>query len=107
MESWKAGGGGFRWLSEDIIGYAYDENFIVDPNKPFYGEEILRFDAMLSYTTRIKGVWTRFQVNVDNLFDESGTFPRSAVGDLQGNPYYGRQQVREPRNFQFTATFKF
>ena len=112
LDGW-ALGGGFRYLSEDIIGYAYDVDsiedgsFVVDPNKPFYGEEILRFDAMISYTTRIKGVWTRFQLNVDNLFNEVGTFPRSAVGDLQGNPYYGRQQVREPRNFQFTAMFKF
>ncbi len=100
-------GGGVRWQSDDIVGYAYDENFIVDPDKPFKGEEILDVSGSLSYTTTIKGVWTRFQINIRNLFDNDGMFPRSAVDDLTGNPYYGRQQVREPRSFQFTTTLKF
>lgn len=100
-------GGGVRWQSKDIVGYAYDENFIVDPDRPFYGEELLDVTANLSYTTTIKGVWMRFQLNVSNLLDKDGTFARSAVDDLMGNPVYGRQQVREPRSFRFTTTFRF
>jgi hypothetical protein len=49
----------------------------------------------------------RFQLNVNNLLDKDGTFARSAVDDLTGNPYYGRQQVREPRSLFFTTTLKF
>ena len=100
-------GGGVRWQSSDIIGYAYDESYVVDPDKPFKGDDILDVTGQLFYQTTIKGVWMRFQLNVRNLLNEDGMFPRSAVDDLTGNPYYGRQQVREPRNFLFTTTFKF
>ena len=100
-------GGGVRWQSEDIVGYAVDENNIVDPDRPFYGEELLDVSGNMSYTTTLWGTWVRFQLNVNNLFDKDGTFPRSAVDDLTGNPYYGRQQVREPRSFIFTTTLKF
>lgn len=104
-------GGGVRWQSRDIIGYAYEdvsaENPVVNPDKPFKGEDILDVSGQIFYQTTIKGVWMRFQLNVRNLLDEDGTFSRSAVDDLTGNPYYGRQQVREPRSFLFTTTFRF
>jgi hypothetical protein len=114
MKGWGVGGG-VRWESSDIVGYAFDVDslndptrpVVVDSSKPFEGEDILDVSGWLSYTTTINGVWMRFQLNVTNLLDEDGTFPRSAVDDLTGNPYYGRQQVREPRSFVFTTTFKF
>ncbi|HSH09658.1 MAG TPA: TonB-dependent receptor plug domain-containing protein [Oceanipulchritudo sp.] len=106
LEGWGLGGG-VRWQSSDTIGYAYDENYVVDPNKPFKGEDIMDVTGQVFYQTTIKGVWMRFQLNVTNLLDEDGMFPRSAVDDLTGNPYYGRQQVRQPRSFFFTTTFKF
>lgn len=100
-------GGGVFWQSKDIIGYAYDENFIVDPRRPFYGEKLFDVSCNVSYTTTIWGASVRFQLNVQNLFDDTGTFARNAVDDLSGNPYVGRQQVRQPRNFFFTTTIKF
>ena len=114
MKGWGVGGG-FRWESSDIVGYAFDESslndpkrpVIVDPSRPFYGEELLDVGAWLSYTKTIKGLEMRFQLNVNNLLNKDGTFARSAFDDMTGNPWYGRQQVREPRNFLFTTTIRF
>lgn len=100
-------GGGVFWQSKDIIGYAYDDNFIVDPQKPFHGEDLFDVSANFSYTTTLWGTSVRFQFNVRNLFDDDGTFARNAVDDLTGKPYFGRQQVREPRSYFFTTTIKF
>jgi iron complex outermembrane recepter protein len=108
-------GGGFRWESSDIIGYAFDtasladasRPVVVDSTRPFNGKELLDVNCFFSYTKTIKGVWMRFQINVNNLLDDKGTFPRSAVDDLTGNPYYGRQQVKQPRSLTLTTTFKF
>lgn len=108
-------GGGFRWESKDIIGYAFDRDSLADPsrpavadtNRPFRGEELLDVSAWLAYTKTIKGVWVRFQLNVTNLLGDDGTFPRVAVDDLNGNPHFGRQQVRRPRQFNFTTTIRF
>lgn len=108
-------GGGVRWESADIIGYAFDQDsiadasrpVIIDSTRPFRGEELLNVSSWISYTRTVRGVWMRFQLNVNNLFDESGTFPRSALDDMNGNPMFGRQQVRQPRTFVFTTTFRF
>jgi hypothetical protein len=100
-------GGGIFWQSADIIGYAYSENFIVDPQRPFRGEDLFEVSGNLSYTTTLWGASVRFQLNVVNLLDDDGTFARNAVDDLSGKPYFGRQQVRQPRNFFFTTTVKF
>lgn len=108
-------GGGFRYESADTIGYAFDVDSLADPNRavvvdstrPFRGESLLDVKGFVSYTKTIKGVWTRVQLNVTNLLGEDGTFPRTAVDDLTGNPYFARQQVRQPRTFTLTTTFKF
>jgi hypothetical protein len=97
-------GAGFRWESADIIGYAVGSTFIVDRDRPFAGEELLDASGTLSYSTRIWRRPVRLQLNVNNLLGKEGTFPRSAIDDLTGNPVYGRQQVIEPRSFALTAT---
>jgi outer membrane receptor protein involved in Fe transport len=106
-------GGGVRWQSKDIIGYAYDipsltsPPVVIDSSKPFYGEPLLNVTATVGYTMKVKRAQVRFQLNVNNLFDERGTFARAAIDDLTGNRFETRQQVREPRSFAFTTTVKF
>jgi iron complex outermembrane recepter protein len=97
-------GVGFRWEDSDIIGYAVGSTFVVDGSRPFFGEELLDASGTLSYSTRIWRKPVRLQLNVNNLLGKEGTFPRSAIDDLRGNPSYGRQQVIEPRSFGLTAT---
>jgi iron complex outermembrane recepter protein len=98
-------GGGFRWLEADIIGYGYNENQILDPTKPFFGDDIFTVSTNISYSTKLFDRDVRFQLNVNNLLNNDGTFARSATDDLTGNPYFGRQQVQAPRSFIFSATF--
>lgn len=106
-------GAGVRWQSKDIIGYAYDTASltsppaVIDSAKPFYGEPLLNVTASLGYTKRLKRGEVRFQLNVNNLLDERGTYARAATDDLTGNRFETRQQVREPRSFAFTTTLKF
>lgn len=97
-------GGGFRWQDRDTIGFALDENGILDPSSPFYGDELFVTNGMLRYTIPMKSVRLQLQLNIDNLLGENGTFARRAVDDLTGNPYITRQQVRAPRIFSLTAT---
>ena len=99
-------GGGFRWQDADIIGYGYNENNLPDVSKPFYGDELFNVSTNISYNTKFWGQNVRLQLNVNNLLDDDGTFARSAVDDLFGNPYFGRQQVNEPRSFILSATFE-
>lgn len=97
-------GGGVIWEDRDIIGYAYDENLILDTSRPFYGDDNLEFMGWISYNTKMFGHNLRLQLNVRNLLNERGTFPRDAIDDLTGNANFTRQQVRAPRTFTLTAT---
>lgn len=98
-------GGGFIWEDSDTIGYAVDANNIVDPSRPFEGEELFNVNAFASYKTKVFDRDLKLQLNVKNLLDKDGTFPRQARDDLSGNPYITRQQIRAPRTFTLTATF--
>ncbi|MBK1876095.1 TonB-dependent receptor plug domain-containing protein [Pelagicoccus mobilis] len=99
-------GGGFIWEDNDVIGYAVDENSIVDSSRPFEGEELFNVNAFASYKTKVFDRDLKLQLNVRNLLDKDGTFPRQAIDDLTGNPYYTRQQIRAPRTFTLTATLE-
>lgn len=99
-------GGGFRWQDEDIIGFAIDENDILDPARPFYGDEIFVMNAMVRYPIFLGSARLVLQLNVDNLLDDRGTLPRRAIDDLSGNPYYTARQMKPPRTFSLTATLR-
>ncbi|NDV61556.1 TonB-dependent receptor plug domain-containing protein [Puniceicoccales bacterium CK1056] len=99
-------GGGFRWQDEDVLGFAIDENDILDPNRPFRGEEIFVMNAMLRYPIFLGSKTLVLQLNVDNLLDDRGTFPRRAIDDLSGNPYFTAQQMKAPRSFTLMATLR-
>jgi outer membrane receptor protein involved in Fe transport len=97
-------GGGFRWLDKDKIGYGINEDYLLDPTQPFYGDEIFVMDGMIRYVFNINQKRLSLQLNIDNLLDDRGTFARRAIDDLSGNPYYTRQQVKAPRIYSLTAT---
>ncbi len=114
-EGWMKGltvGGGWRWRSANVIGSDAAGNEIT-------GEVIQAADAMMAYSTKIKGLSgrVRFQVNVSNLLDETDIIPvRISTGANAPNGYqlpggrglaYSRYDLVAPREWRFTTTYSF
>jgi hypothetical protein len=105
-------GGGWRWRSANVIGANSAGGEIT-------GRVIQAADAMLAYATRIKGLpgRVRFQVNVSNLFDETGIIPvRLSTSDANPDGFllpggrgvaYSRYDLVAPREIRFTTTYSF
>jgi iron complex outermembrane recepter protein len=105
-------GGGWRWRSANVIGSAANGGEIT-------GRVIQAADAMMAYSTKIKGLpgRVRFQVNVSNLFDETNIIPvRLATSATAPNGYelpggrglaYSRYDLVTPREWRFTTTYSF
>lgn len=106
-------GGGVRWqdkniLQRDLIGFdALGKDVL---GKVLYGPEIINFDALAGYTTKLKsgvlgrGTTLRFQMNVSNLLDnqDAQIVRLNRVGDG-----YWRVVPREPRSFRFSLALGF
>ncbi len=102
-------GGGYRWASANILGYARDAAGNSDPSKPFKGKEQLSTDASLGYSMKVargRATWD-IQLNVYNVLNEKDPLPRTAVDDGQGNPIYARNYLPDPIGFQVTNTLRF
>jgi hypothetical protein len=105
-------GGGWRWRSANVIGADSQGNEVT-------GKVIQAADAMMAYSTRIKGLpgRVRFQVNVSNLFDETDIIPvRLSVGAGAPDGFsipggrgtaYSRYDLVAPREWRFTTTYSF
>lgn len=122
-------GTGIRYRSKAAIGYEGKPNplmtalleeepglaDIVDPlsfltsdiTKPIYGDPILNYDAWMNYRTKIKiggkDVDWRLQMNIYNLFDDTGLLARNARNDGT----ISRYMPQAPRRIAITNTFKF
>jgi outer membrane receptor protein involved in Fe transport len=102
-------GGGYRWASPNILGYARDNAGNSDSSRPFEGEEQISTDASIGYSRRI---WNNrlnwdIQLNVYNVLNDKDPLPRTAVDDGRGNPIYVRNYLPEPITFQLTNTIRF
>jgi hypothetical protein len=76
-------------------------------------------DAMMAYSTKIKGLpgRVRFQVNVSNLLNETDIIPvRLSTGATTPGGYqlpggrgmaYSRYDLVTPREYRFTTTYSF
>lgn len=114
-EGWLKGftiGGGYRWRSTNVIGAD-------SAGREITGRVIAAADAMMAYSTKLKGLpgRVRFQVNVSNLFDNTEIIPvRVSTSDvaLDGFALPGgrglalsRYDVVQPREWRFTTTYSF
>lgn len=107
-------GGGARWRSKAAIGYAGKPNveypqgdLVVDPTKPFFGEDILDIDGFVKYK-RVVNVanreidWT-IQLNVSNLFDDDDAMPTEVHTDGSVIGWV----PKAPRTWSISNTFAF
>lgn len=103
-------GGGYRWASANVLGYARDASGNLDREKPFKGAEEFMMDLNLAYTFKFgaakKYAWD-IQLNVYNLLDDTDIKYRQAVDNGQGMPVITRTYLPEPRTFQLTNTIRF
>ena len=105
-------GGGWRWRSANIIGSNAQDQEI-------RGRVITAADLMLGYTRKLRGLpgRVRFQVNVNNLLDQTDIIPsRLAFNatnpdgfNLPGGrgPAYTRYDLVQPREIRFTTTYSY
>ncbi len=102
-------GGGYRWASKNILGYARDAAGNLDRNKPFKGEAQIATDASLGYSRRFRDgklTW-EVQLNVYNVLNDKKPLPRQSVDDGRGNPVVVRTYLPEPISFQLTNSLRF
>ena len=105
-------GGGWRWRSANIIGSN-------SKGEEITGKVITAADLMVGYTRkfrRLPGKF-RFQLNVNNLLDQSDIIPsRIAFSATAPDGYtlpggrgiaYTRYDLVQPRDFRFTTTYSF
>ena len=101
-------GGAVRWEDKGAIGFRGVQSLpdIVtdyDPNRPIYDKANFKFDAFLSYRTRLFSdkIGATFQLNVRNL-NESGRLQPIAV-DPDGTA--SSYRIVAPRQFILSASF--
>ena len=100
-------GGGFRYQSKNIIGVDPEDNIL-------HGIPIEYFDLLLRYDfgeSLLKGVRTRVQLNVRNLFDNTDLIPiRYAPVPNEDHSYpdvIDRYTTQQPRRIFMTVTMAF
>ncbi len=105
-------GGGWRWRSANIIGANSKDEEI-------RGRAITAADLMMAYSRKFRGLpgRVRFQLNVNNVLDQSDIIPsRLAFAatapdgfNLPGGrgPAYTRYDLVQPREIRFTTTYSF
>ena len=80
---------------------------VPDPQRPIYGPEQMDFDAWLSYTWRFKffgrDLNLRSQINVRNVFDDTGLIPVLAHTDGSILEY----DMKAPRVWMISNTLRF
>ncbi len=102
-------GGGYRWSSENILGYARDASGNLDRERPFRGKAQIATDLSVGYTrkfARDKYTWD-VQLNVYNVLDDTRIRAYQAVDDGTGNPLIARTFLPEPLTVQLTNSIRF
>ncbi|MCB1122143.1 MAG: TonB-dependent receptor, partial [Verrucomicrobiae bacterium] len=94
-------GGGYRWLSENLMGW------LSGSNDEIWGQSYGTFDLMMRYRTKLSDKYNlTVQLNIQNLLDEDSYLPGAY---LQNDPNRGLRQIylREPLDYQLTTTISF
>ena len=104
-------GGSMNARGEAISGFAVDRAFVLDPTLPYYAPAWANFGAWLTYKRKLfsNRIDWRLQLNVRNLLDENTAYPLIKVDSRDGRhtPSTVVYNLKEPRTYQFTSTFKF
>ena len=94
-----------------INGFAVDSKLILDPTQPYHAPSYLNFGTWVTYKRKIfqNRIDWRLQLNVRNLFDENTIFPLIKVDSRDGKhtPSTAVYNLKEPRTYLFTSSFRF
>jgi hypothetical protein len=104
-------GGSMNARGRAINGFAVDSRAVLDPSTPYHAPSYANFGAWVSYRRKIfrnRLDW-RLQLNVRNLLDENTIFPLVAVDRRDGKhtPEVVIYNLKEPRTYLFTSSFRF
>ncbi|HEY0945093.1 MAG TPA: TonB-dependent receptor plug domain-containing protein, partial [Opitutaceae bacterium] len=101
-------GGGFRWASSNIIGYARDSRGIIDVTRPFKGPEEFSTDMTLGYSRKLTAdiLWD-IQLNIYNVLDDDDPIAKQAIDNGRGQPIVFRRYLPAPRTFQLSTSLRF
>ncbi|MBL9185888.1 MAG: hypothetical protein JNK23_00275 [Opitutaceae bacterium] len=104
-------GGSMNARGRAINGFAVDSRLVLDPTSPYYAPESLNFGGWITYRKKILNnrIDWRLQMNVRNLLDENTIFPLIKVDSRDGKhtPSTAVYNLREPRTYLFTSSFRF
>ncbi|MBI5770353.1 MAG: hypothetical protein HZA93_21435 [Verrucomicrobia bacterium] len=104
-------GGSMNARGTAINGFAVDSKFVLDPTSPYYSPPSLNFGGWITYKRKLfkNRVDWRLQLNVRNLLDDNTVFPLVKVDSRDGKhtPSTAIYNLREPRTYQFTSSFRF
>ena len=109
LDGWTFGGS-VRYRSKRSIGFpltTVDGEEIFDITNPWYGRGEKNFDAFITYRTKMKmlgkDVNVRFQLNIQNVFDDRELLPQKAYTNGEVAMY----RIQAPRLFTFSTRFDF
>ena len=88
-----------------------DSRLVLDPTSPYYAPSYANFGGWITYKRKIfkDRIDWRLQMNVRNLFDRNTIFPLVTVDTRDGKhtPNVAVYNLKEPRTYQFTSSFRF
>ncbi|MBL9199997.1 MAG: TonB-dependent receptor [Opitutaceae bacterium] len=104
-------GGSMNARGKSIAGFAVDSRFVLDPALPYHAPAWANFGAWVTYKRKLfrnRLDW-RLQMNVRNLLDENTVYPLVKVDSRDGRhtPSTAIYNLKEPRTYLFTSSFRF
>ncbi|MFM9090559.1 MAG: hypothetical protein ACKOUK_02310, partial [Verrucomicrobiota bacterium] len=104
-------GGSLNARGPAISGFAVDARNVLDPARPYHAPAHATLGAWVTYRRKLlrQRVDWRLQVNVRNVLDRHTLYPLVTVDrrDGRNTPEVVIFNLREPRTFQFTNSFRF
>jgi len=104
-------GGSMNARGKAINGFAVDSRLVLDPTQPYHAPAWANFGGWISYKRKIfkDRIDWRLQMNVRNIFDKNTVFPLISVDSRDGRhtPSVAVYNLKEPRTYLFTSSFRF
>ncbi|WP_414664762.1 hypothetical protein [Horticoccus sp. 23ND18S-11] len=104
-------GGSMNARGKAINGFAVDSRNVLDPTSPYYAPSYATFGAWVTYKRKIfkDRIDWRLQMNVRNVLDQHTVFPLITVDTRDGRhtPSVAVYNLKEPRTYTFTSSFRF
>ncbi|MBK1879896.1 hypothetical protein [Pelagicoccus mobilis] len=102
-------GGNLNYASNATIGWAQDENGLLDANLPFEGDSLLSTGLNFGYKKKFDNFDWRIQLNVRNVLDDDDPIAIRADEEVNtdNQPLNTIYRAVEPRSFILTNSFSF